>query len=782
MISAVQKEAAGPMRPPKKEKGNRSIYRFFLWSYVTILLLAMSSCLVYALKIHAQINRENTLSRQVLLSSLRSDIETNLSYVQEQCDNLAFNTDLLLYIQHPELYSPSEVMRALSTGGALKDYVLDYFLYLTGSDEVITPAIRMKSGRFFDIMYQLESLNVDELRRSYLTPYHFHEYLGPISIRPYNSSHTLNVLPYIQSLPISSFGDPPAQLVLLLDIDKMFARAQALHVGTDLPVYILDNSGRLIYASPDAPELDPAQLDGAGQVVQLPGAVATRLVSDTTGWQYLVATPYRVYYQQNLSTLLFLGGVFLVYLAGGLLLVRRLAKRSYRPVKDINDLILQSGPSGYAGQNEYEAIKHALLGQMKSHREMLSLLEARQPVMLRDCLARLVHGQVRDYEAARQRLAKLGAQPPSDLFLCALAEIDTDSPFFLDSDTSPEESLSLARLIVQNVGCELLEAHFSCQHLDLTDNQSLFILCLPQGAGPDGAAQNAAEALAALARFTVQHFALDLLLGVGQVQQGLPGLPLCFDEARKALEHSRYQAGGEPVLFAQAAGAASDYYFPPESEQQLLELLRSGSSNEAHALLARIFSANFEAKKIGTMAARGLLYQLATTLQRAMNMNALAQGENAVLGAELVERVLASSSIDHARQRLDALIDQICQARQGRPVSRTEKLVEGIAEYIDAHTEGEWLDLNNLSQQFGVTPQYISNVFKKYRDENIKDYIAKRKLAHAKELLATTELTVKEVAARLGYANEIGVIRLFRKYEGVTPGDYRLQHGPGAQG
>ena len=150
--------------------------------------------------------------------------------------------------------------------------------------------------------------------------------------------------------------------------------------------------------------------------------------------------------------------------------------------------------------------------------------------------------------------------------------------------------------------------------------------------------------------------------------------------------------------------------------------------------------------------------------------------------ADLVERVLASSSIDHARQRLDALIDQICQARQGRPVSRTEKLVEGIAEYIDAHTEGEWLDLNNLSQQFGVTPQYISNVFKKYRDENIKDYIAKRKLAHAKELLATTELTVKEVAARLGYANEIGVIRLFRKYEGVTPGDYRLQHGPGAQG
>lgn len=769
------------MKPPKRDKGNRSIYHLFLWSYVFILLLAMSSCLVYALKIHAQVNRENALSRQVLLSSLRSDIETNLSYVQEQCDSLAFNTALLLYIQHPEIYSPSDVMRALSTSTALKDYVLDYFLYLTDSDEVITPAIRMKSGRFFDIMYQLEGLDADELRQSYLTSYHFREYMEPLSLRPYNSPNTLNVLPYIQSLPISSFGDPPAQLVLFLDVNKMFARAQALHIGTDLPVYILDNRGRLIYASPDSPELDLSQLDGTKQVVQIPGAVTSRLVSDTTGWQYLVVTPYRVYYHQNMSTMLFLGGVFLVYLVGGLLLVRRLAKRSYRPVKDINDLILQSGSSGYTDQNEYEAIKQALLGQMKSHSEMRSLLEAQQPIMLRDCLTRLIHGQVQNYEDARQRLENLGAQFPSDQFLCALAEIDTDSPFFLDSSTSPEESLSLARLIIQNVGCELLEAHFCCQQLDLADNQSLFILCLPQDVCPDGAAQTAAASLTALLRFTQQKFALNLLLGVGQVQQGLQGLSLCFDEARKALEHSRYQADAEPVLFSQAASATSDYYFPPESEQELLELLRIGNSNEAHKLLARIFSANFESKKIGSTAAHGLLYQLATTLQRAMNMNALAQGENAVFDAEFVEQILNSSGIDHARQHLDALIDQICQTRQNRSVSRTEKLVESIVEYIDTHTEGEWLDLNNLSRQFGVTPQYISNVFKKYRDENIKDYIAKRKLMHAKDLLTTTELTVKEVAARLGYANEIGVIRLFRKYEGITPGNYRLQHNPSAQ-
>ena len=108
--------------------------------------------------------------------------------------------------------------------------------------------------------------------------------------------------------------------------------------------------------------------------------------------------------------------------------------------------------------------------------------------------------------------------------------------------------------------------------------------------------------------------------------------------------------------------------------------------------------------------------------------------------------------------------------------SSSKKLAENIAEYIDTHIEDAWLDLNSLSEQFSVTPQYISNIFKKYRNENIKDYVAKRKLAHAKELLSTTSLTVKEIAQRLGYANEISVIRLFKKYEGVTPGDYRQTH------
>ena len=76
----------------KDRQKNNSIYHFFLISYISILLLALSSSLVYGLKIQSQTMRENSLSHEVLLSSLRSDLETNLLYVQERCNSLAFNS------------------------------------------------------------------------------------------------------------------------------------------------------------------------------------------------------------------------------------------------------------------------------------------------------------------------------------------------------------------------------------------------------------------------------------------------------------------------------------------------------------------------------------------------------------------------------------------------------------------------------------------------------------------------------------------------------------------
>lgn len=758
-----------------KRKSKNSIYHFFLFSYVAILLVALSSGIVYAAKMHQQALKETTTSKQVALSSVQMDLESNLKYIQERGDTIAFDSDLAMYIQYPELYSVNDAMKALKSKTISKNYVLDAFIYLAHTDEVITSTIKMSADRFFDIIYEFDSLSLKELKTSILTPYHFHEYLPSYNLRQYDSSTTLRVIPYMQSLPIRVFDNPPAQLMLILDEERLFARAEALHKGTQSDVFVLNKYGTIMYTSPNATEIDFNELDGTDTFVNLDNVIVNRLVSADTGWQYLLTTPYSLYYRDTFNTLLFVFIVFAIYLIAGIFLVRRLALRSYRPVKDIQDLVANAGNNLPVGHNEFEVIKYALLSQMKSHSELDSMLTAQQPAMLRDCLNQLIHGQIRDFTAAKNRLAKLGATLQNEYFLCVMAELDVDSPYFLDSDISSEESLSLARLIVQNVGSELTDARFTCQYLDLSAARCLFIVNFIKEDVAD-ATHEAEQIFQNLLDFTVNHFKLKVLFGISQIEKGLEGLPLCYDEAYKALEYTRYHAASDIVLFEDMIERSEDYYYPTEMEQQLYEHLRSGNADAAKELLDRLFDTNLHLRQLSSAAAHSFLYQLTATLQRIMNSNSLAHGEAAFFDQDMVNKILNSSGIEHSCIRLHDLAQQIANTQQVRPLGKTEKLVEQIAEYINEHSDDAWLDLNNLSAQFNVTPQYISNIFKKYRDDNIKNYIAKRKLTSAKSLLETTDLPVREIAERLGYASEIGIIRLFKKYTSMTPGDWRSRN------
>ena len=140
-----------------------------------------------------------------------------------------------------------------------------------------------------------------------------------------------------------------------------------------------------------APGLPAGVLNSAEALVTADHISYTRYVSEETGWTYFITSPANLYFTDNLSTIGFLGGVFAVYLLLGLFLVRRIARRSYRPVKDINDLILQSAPGG-AGDDEFAVIKSTLLNQMRSGTELQRIIEAQRPAVVRDLLLQLLLG------------------------------------------------------------------------------------------------------------------------------------------------------------------------------------------------------------------------------------------------------------------------------------------------------------------------------------------------------------------------------------------------------
>lgn len=90
--------------------------------------------------------------------------------------------------------------------------------------------------------------------------------------------------------------------------------------------------------------------------------------------------------------------------------------------------------------------------------------------------------------------------------------------------------------------------------------------------------------------------------------------------------------------------------------------------------------------------------------------------------------------------------------------------------------------LNNISQNISVkdvadyvhlSPEYFTKLFKKEVGQNIKTYILQVKVDVAKDLLGNQNIPISIVALDLGYSNFSHFTQMFKKFENVTPTEYR---------
>ena len=83
------------------------------------------------------------------------------------------------------------------------------------------------------------------------------------------------------------------------------------------------------------------------------------------------------------------------------------------------------------------------------------------------------------------------------------------------------------------------------------------------------------------------------------------------------------------------------------------------------------------------------------------------------------------------------------------------------------------LSVAMVAEAMGVTPVAITRVFQRLLGMGTLDYIHHTRLKAAKQLLSASERSIREIAELTGYNNSVTFIRVFKKYEGVTPGQYR---------
>ncbi len=119
--------------------------------------------------------------------------------------------------------------------------------------------------------------------------------------------------------------------------------------------------------------------------------------------------------------------------------------------------------------------------------------------------------------------------------------------------------------------------------------------------------------------------------------------------------------------------------------------------------------------------------------------------------------------------------EKITDASQNSLRKREEKsnsIIEMSKEYIKNNFNRD-ISLDEVSRVANISPYYFSKIFKEGTGENFIEYLTGIRIDKAKELLSTTEYSMKEICSMCGYSDPNYFSRSFKKNVGVTPTEYK---------
>ncbi|MEH7180075.1 response regulator transcription factor [Neobacillus vireti] len=214
-----------------------------------------------------------------------------------------------------------------------------------------------------------------------------------------------------------------------------------------------------------------------------------------------------------------------------------------------------------------------------------------------------------------------------------------------------------------------------------------------------------------------------------------------------------------------------------------MEVMRIAEKNKIHILLSDIRMPEMSGLQLlKNMKERGFspvvivisAYSEFKYAQEALRLGVVNYLLKPIDKKKLIEAVEEAITVMQKQVRagvIEKVVDEKIVNTNNKMDSAKDPIRKAIT-YIDQHLKDE-LTLKDVASHVHLNPSYFSVLFKEQANLNFSEYVTRRRIQRAKELVVSTNLPINEIAEEVGYKTSKYFIKIFKEIEGITPSTYR---------
>lgn len=209
-------------------------------------------------------------------------------------------------------------------------------------------------------------------------------------------------------------------------------------------------------------------------------------------------------------------------------------------------------------------------------------------------------------------------------------------------------------------------------------------------------------------------------------------------------------------------------------EDEMLDAIRCGNMEEAFEAQKRlVFHHVNQREGYGTLRETKNMMIISNTLYRkAVQEAAVHPAHIDRLSRSFAKKIEECVFAKDMRDLGHEMIRKYCLLVRNHSLQSYSQIVRDAINYIECNMK-EPVTLKELAENGNVSVSYLATRFKKEVGQSVVDYMNEKRVFASIRYLSTTDLTISEVAERVGINDENYFSRLFKKYQGRTPKQYR---------